>query len=305
MTAGRWQGANAPAMAAAAELHRLLTEVPEHRQRWQQYVQRRRHDGVSHTAVARVLAGITDASLESLRDRARRALSGEVLTPRTVRLFSEAFGFTVPEQERLWTLFTQQPARHGSLHPAAGDVYDGEPRVSTLSRSIDVTVGADRVSWDVRTALTVQALTDGVDRFPLVHTHSDIELTALAGCRLEPEPEPEPGATALVLAHFPRPLHAGDVHVYAYRMRFTAPAGDRDRYVAGVATPTAVLAVQVGFTPPALPARVQWQAWSSMELGDEDVTAAHDVPLRPSHRVTWIQQDVAPGAIVGFEWSWV
>jgi len=183
-------------------------------------------------------------------------------------------------------------------------VYEDEPPVRTLSRSVDITVGADRVSWDVRTTITVQALRDGVDRFPLAHARSDIELTALAGCRLEPEPHPGPGTAALVHAHFPRVLHTGEVHVYAYRMRFTAPAGDRDRYVAGVATPTAVLAVQVGFTPPALPTRVRWRAWRSMDLAEEDVTVEQDVPLGPSHRVTWTQQDVAPGAIAGFEWSW-
>lgn len=88
-------------------------------------------------------------------------------------------------------------------------------------------------------------------------------------------------------------------------MRFTAPAGDRDRYVAGVATPTSVLAVQVGFTPPALPARVQWRSWRSIELAEEDVTAEQDVLLGPSHRVSWTRQDVAPGVIAGFEWSWV
>lgn len=291
--------------AVAEELRRLLTEVPEHAQRWRQHVQRRRHDGVSHSAVARVLGGVTDASHESLRDRVRRALNGEVVTPLTIRLFSDAFAFTVGEQERLWTLLTTHHSGSSALRSATGDVYDGEPRVTTLSRAIDVTVGADRVSWDVRTTLTVQALTDGVDRFPLVHARDDIELTALTGCRLEPDPDPRPGTAALVHAHFPRTLHAGDVHVYAYRMRFTAPAGDRDRYVAGVATPTAVLAVQVGFTPPALPARVRWRAWRSFELAEEDVTAEQDVPLGPSHRVSWTQQDVRPGAIGGFEWSWV
>jgi len=305
MAAGRVTSEDDPAAAVAAELRRLLTEVPEHRERWLRHVQRRRHDGVSHSAVARVLSGVTDASLESLRDRARRALAGEVVTPLTIRLFSDAFELTVAEQERLWTLHTARRAGSAPLRPATGGVYEGEPTVTTLSRAIDVRVGADRVSWDVHTTITVQALADGVERFPLVHARDDIELTALSGCRLEPEPEPEPGTAALVHARFPRPLHTGDVHVYAYRMRFTAPAGDRDRYVAGVATPTAVLAVQVGFTPPALPVRVQWRSWRSMELAEEDVTAEQDVPLGPSHRVSWTRQDVAPGVIAGFEWSWV
>ena len=305
MTSERATDEDAATTAVAAELRRLLTTVPEHRQRWAQHVERRRHDGLSHSAVARVLSGVTDASVGSLRDRVRRALGGEVVTPLTIRLFSDAFHFTVAEQERLWTLFTAQPAGNVSLRPAAGSIYDGEPEVRTLSRAIDVTVGADRVAWDVRTTLTVQALTDGVARFPLVHARDDIELTALTGCRLVREPKAEAGTAPLVHAHFPRALHAGDVQVYAYRARFTAPTGDRDRYVAGVATPTAVIAIQVGFTPPAVPARVQWRAWRSLGLAEEDVTAEHDVPLGTSHRVAWTQQDVQPGVVIGFEWSWV
>lgn len=291
--------------AAAGELRRLLLDVPEYRSRWLQYVQRRRGSGVSHSAVARALSSVdaSGASLESLRDRSRRALSGEVLTASTLRLFSEAFGFTIAEQDRLWALLGREAEPVEGFGAAARAAYGGEPQVATLSRAVDLRVGADRTSWTVRSTLTVQALVDGVHRFPLVQSHRDVRLVPVLGCRVEHGAAD--GADELVTHHavFPRRLAAGDIHVYAYDTRYTARTDRRDRYVVGVATPTAVLAVQVGFTPPQLPARLRWRTWRSLELADEDVLTDQEVLLGPSHRASWTQQDVASG-IGGFEWTW-
>lgn len=291
--------------AAAEELRRLLLDVPEYRSQWLQHVQRRRGSGLNHSAVARTLSSVDAAgsSLESLRDRSRRALSGEVLTAPTLRLFSEAFGFTIAEQDRLWVLLgreTEPVERFGSVARAA---YGGEPRVATLSRAIDLRVGADRTSWTVRSTLTVQALADGVQRFPLVQSRRDVALVPVLGCHLEHGTAN--GTDELVTHHavFPRALAAGDIHVYGYDTSYTARSDHRDRYVVGVATPTAVLAVQVGFTPPQLPARLRWRTWRTLDLTDEDLLTDQEVPLGPSHRASWTQQDLTSG-IGGFEWTW-
>ena len=110
---------------------------------------------------------------------------------------------------------------------------------ATLSRAVDLRVGADRTSWTVRSTLTVQALADGVQRFPLVQSRRDVALVPVLGCHLEHGTAN--GTDELVTHHavFPRALAAGDIHVYGYDTSYTARSDHRDRYVVGVATPTA------------------------------------------------------------------
>ncbi|HLS72799.1 MAG TPA: hypothetical protein VK046_03445 [Actinomycetaceae bacterium] len=291
--------------AAAGELRRLLLDVPEYRSRWLQHVQRRRGSGLSHSAVARALSSVdsSGASLESLRDRSRRALNGEVLTASTLRLFGEAFDFTVAEQDRLWVLLGREAEPVERFGAVARAAYGGEPEVATLSRAVDLRVGADRTSWTVRSTLTVQALVDGVQRFPLVQSRRDVRLVPVLGCQVEHGTADGREELIAHYAVFPRALAAGEIHVYGYDTCYTARSDHRDRYVVGVATPTAVLAVQVGFTPPQLPARLHWRTWRTLELADEDVLTDQEVLLGPSHRASWTQQDVRAG-IGGFEWTW-
>lgn len=276
--------------AAAAELRRLLLEVPEYRLRWLRHVQRRRNGTISHSAVARALSSVDTcgASLESLRDRSRRALSGEVLTPPTLRLFAEAFGFTLAEQERLWTLLGSAASTvDGRSVSTPGP--ETPPAVATLSHAVDVHLGADRRSWTARTTLTVQAVTDGVDHLPL--GLGDHRVSPLLGCRVE-------RVTGGHVVRFPRALRAGDLHVYAIVERGTELP---DRYVVTLPCPTALLAVQVGFTPPALPARVWWRR--SPDPSTADPPAHEEVLPGPAHRVSWTQQDLAAGRY-GFTWVW-
>lgn len=279
--------------AAAAELRRLLLGVEEYRLRWLRHVQRRRNGTISHSAVARVLSSAdpTGASLESLRDRSRRALRGEVLTPPTLRLFSEAFGFTLAEQERLWTLLGNTPSTEASRTSDGDDA----PPVVLLSHAVDVLVGADGRSWTVRTTLTVQALADDVAHLPLGPGRSGSAAqcgpTALLGCAIEVD-------AGHALARFPRALRAGDLHVLAYEAAGGAMACGYDVVLTG---PTGLLAVQVGFTPPALPARVWWHR--SPDPAAADAPAEQEVLPGPSHRVSWTQQDLAPGRY-GFTWTW-
>ncbi|MEE6282421.1 hypothetical protein [Georgenia sunbinii] len=297
-----------PELATAAELRRLLLNVAEYRQRWSQQVRRRRDTELSHTAVARVLRGVeageTSTSLDALRDRVRRAVRGEVLAPPTLRLFIEGFAFTAAEQERLWALLSHRPrSRRTDRVGQAAAGYGGEAQVRTLSRAIDIRVGPDRTSWVIRSTLTVQALVDDVAEFPLRFANDGVVPTARSGCRIEPGPAPGADGLRMLYIRFPRPLHAGEVHVYAYDLAYTARTGEVDRYVAGVVTPTAVMSVQVGFTPPQLPSRVLWRTWSSLDLAEEDVVFEREVQLTGSHRASWTQQEVDSG-LGGFEWHW-
>ena len=170
---------------------------------------------------------------------------------------------------------------------------EGQAPVATIARAVDVQVGADRASWTVRTTLTVQALVDGVQSLPVAEPSEPDELwTAipLLGCRLVDG-----------RVHLPRSLHAGDVHVYAYELSGTVRPEHRGRYVVDMSGPTAVAVIQVGFTPPALPARVRWRTWDDRAM--TDLRADHEVVLGPSHRASWTQQDLV-GGVGGFEWTW-
>src|SRR3712207_6301760 len=85
---------------ASRLLLRLLLEFPLYRTQWVSRAERLPEpDKISYQAVSRVIAEWTWATGEisetipprSLRDRVRRALIGEALTPETLRWFVQAF----------------------------------------------------------------------------------------------------------------------------------------------------------------------------------------------------------------------
>ena len=100
--------------ALGSYLFELLETTPLYRHRWEREIVRRRSRGVSHAAVARVLADHLVTSGErsvwdegigrSLKDRVSRAADGR-LSAETLRWFTEAFSMSGEHSRALWGLF--------------------------------------------------------------------------------------------------------------------------------------------------------------------------------------------------------
>jgi hypothetical protein len=95
------------------ELRRLLDGPYRHI--WLRMVSRMPRDGISFSAVAKVLARAAERDRpegvhpRELRDRVRRALTQGRLTNDTLELFIRAFGIRVAEADRLWKLLLEAP----------------------------------------------------------------------------------------------------------------------------------------------------------------------------------------------------
>jgi len=98
----------------SALLSQLLVEHPRYRRRWQEVAVRRGLGTVNRTAVARVVLAWLNASGQAptglederqLLDLVRRALDGQVLTPRTLLWFVEAFEMDATDRERVWLAY--------------------------------------------------------------------------------------------------------------------------------------------------------------------------------------------------------
>lgn len=85
----------------------LLTKSP-YQELWGQFVRRRRSPGINIRAVATFMAyELSDVAgqemtPEQYKDSVRRALSGDLITDRTVNRFIAAFGFSTEEANELW-----------------------------------------------------------------------------------------------------------------------------------------------------------------------------------------------------------
>ncbi len=121
---------------ASRLLRDFLESRPDYRRQWQEHAERRRSDGVSLAGTSRVIALYLWGSGErsdsettlprDLKDRVRRALTGQGITPRTLSWFIEAFGMAPRDEQSLWAAFA------GDGDPTAGisctiSTTDAEP----------------------------------------------------------------------------------------------------------------------------------------------------------------------------------
>ncbi|MFW0181235.1 hypothetical protein [Rothia sp. P5766] len=84
-----------------------ILSKPAYRAQWMPYAQRQRGSLVNQRAVATFIAYHlsdetgTEVSVESLKDRVSRALTGYLPSDSTLQLFASAFGFTLSERQEL------------------------------------------------------------------------------------------------------------------------------------------------------------------------------------------------------------
>jgi hypothetical protein len=291
------------AREAADYLRELLERPGPYRRRWEQHAERRRGEEINYTAVARVLVeylqqyperpGDADALPRQRRHLVERALSGERLSPSTLRLFIEAFLISDGDERQRREVIGKL-----AVSPAESAAM-GEQRHLTLQLQELHRLGPDGLPAEHRTMQTIEAVVDGLDRYPYRFDTAATEVKVLQGGSAGPlyEVNQDVSAVDIVLA---QPLDKGDIANLEYRTTFsyTEPPPPELRRAARYRVENLLIRVQ--FDPGKLPKSVWWAIWDGREgpvIEQEPVELNNELAvMRFLH--------VIECAVVGFHWEW-
>ncbi|MGH8891173.1 MAG: hypothetical protein ACRDV3_15600 [Acidothermaceae bacterium] len=296
---------NTGAQFAAAYLRQLLSQPGPYRRSWQRYAFRWRSSvgAVNQASVAQVLArhiweagdGDDRHTLpRGLKDRVARALHGEVLSPRTLRLFIDAFGFNESEVNRLWLLLgapVYEAPYVLATHP--------EPGLRTLLLHDFCFVGADALVKEQRTIQVIRAVERGMDRLVLPVDADARLVEVVRGGRAGPIVIGDAGGLTAAI-EFGRELRPGDTASVEYRVLFGGSAARPQTFRRSALRRVDNVEMRVQFDPRRLPSSVSWKTWSGIDGPvkservlqlDDDCSAHHYLPRLES-------------ATVGFCWCW-
>ena len=309
--------------AAAEYLRQLLLKPGAYREAWQQHVARPRDSVINQMAVAEVIAGRLRAAPShpgdaqimpyQLRDTVSGALSGVNLSPDTMQLFTEAFGFSEHEAgrlRRLWNGSRSIGVVSGS-HAVTGQTQRelaevlGPPRHQTLSLHDHVYVGEDGRIDRSRLLHVIEAIAQGVDRIPFLCDTSVITVeVGQGGKELNGDVQQIRDNMFLAEILLARTLDLGETITLEYWLtyRFRGdPADPSEReYRRAVMRHADNVDMRVEFHPRRPPAQVWWAHWDG-DAGDviqrEAVTLDSECS---AHR--YIRS--ADKTVVGFYWQW-
>jgi hypothetical protein len=297
---------------ASQLLRDFLESRRDYRRQWQEHSERRRSDRVSLAGTSRVIALYLWRSGEradsettlarDLKDRVRRALTGQGITPQTLTWFIEAFGMDPRDEQSLWAAFA------GDMDPNAGISYtlsiDRELAFRQRHRTIALferyTIAADRSFVTRRTLQTIMALDDGVNIYPFNHEPSVDRIAVVYGGMLGE-----------------RYVHGGGLHTNAIVLDRELRAGQTASleyvacYPSGRYTATEVrrpahgrsenIDIAVQFDAAAVPRQVAWSVWTDHRDGQpvESEPVALDGQRSARRFVRYIEETA-----VGFNWAW-
>ena len=291
---------------AAAYLRQLLLVSGPYRRAWQRYAFRwRRGDPgeINQAAVAAVLArhlweiGEADdqqALPRGMKDRVARALRGEVLSPRTLRLFIDAFDISDVEASRLWMLLGA-PAVDA---PYVMTTYP-ETGFRTMLLHEFCVVGADGRPREERTIQVIRAVDPGIDRYRVALDADASAIEVVRGGRAGPMTVRDDGQISADI-EFGRKLVPGETASFEYRVLFAGGIRRRTAFTRSALRRVNGLELRVQFDPHQLPSAVSWCVWRGT-----------DGPLRAEHAVE-LDDDYSAhrylprleASKVGFIWRW-
>jgi hypothetical protein len=293
-------------------LRELLLSRPGYRQLWQEQAERRRSAAISKAGVARVIAlhlrgtgarasGTSTLPHRDLKDRIRRALAGESLTPQTLAWFVAAFEMDERDERVLWASYAgDHEGNAGISHTITTNRELALPqrhRTTALFERYAIT--ADRRVAVRRTLQTIMAIEDGVDTYPCVHEPAIERCDVIYGGTLGRHYVHGDGLhTAAIMLE--RKLLNGETASLEYHSYYPGgyPAAEVRRLAHG-RSENVDIAVQ--FDQSALPRQVAWAVWP--DYLDGSPVAEQPVSLDAygsAHRfVRFIKETV-----VGFRWEW-
>ena len=177
-------------VAAARLLWMLLEEKPQYRRLWLARVERDRDSDINLAAVSRVLSEYlweagerpdTDLDLpRDIKDRVRRALTGQYLTAETLNWFVRAFEMTDDDEESLWATYTRRSLDRGISHTMVAPRPMAKPQrhrtLALFERYIIDPAGRLR---ERHTYHVILAMEDGVDSYMFNH-EADVDAIRVA-----------------------------------------------------------------------------------------------------------------------------
>jgi hypothetical protein len=298
---------------AAEFLNRLLTSPGRYRRRWER---------VSLTAVGPdqvhlpgVCAVVADYLIDAgelsesdpsptrrIKDRVRRALSGEVLTPSTVRAFAGAFGFEPADLERLEALLSGS----SQVRVLSGS-YSGSPELAAHRRHRTISlhehhyVNADHLPYRHRTTQVIEATEDGMAAHRYIFDSTALTVDVLHGGTVSGPAFVVGDGLFGVDIVLTRPLNRGDTSSLDYETRFSYPEPPAPEFRrAGLARMIENVDIVVQFDPAVTPREVYFSTWEALD-GPPVTDAPMDLESDGSVHIYLARLD---HVIAGFRWVW-
>lgn len=290
----------------------LLGQPGSYRSRWERRAQRLgRDERINYDAVGRVLADHLTvhgtgggADHRGLNDTVRRALTGELLSARTLELFTEAFEMQESDTARLYALFRGLPnprvvSGEFELPPGLANVITPAAH-RTIQLNESHVLGADGMPATHETVQVIEATVDGVTNFPCRFDTSEVAFELLWGGTASEVFELGGGLYG-VDVELSKPLNVGETANLRYRLDFfySTPPDTSLRHGAR-SKPIRNLSLRVQFHRNKLPRRLWWAVWDGWS--SEPVTR-ETVELDASLSAHRMLEEVR-NAIVGFSWEW-
>jgi hypothetical protein len=290
----------------------LLRQSGSYRSRWERRAQRLgRGDRINYDAVGRVLADYlavhgdgSGADHRGLNDTVRRALTGELLSARTLEIFTEAFEMQECDTARLYALFQGLP----NPRVVSGDFelprgltnLVGRAAHRTLQLNESHVIGADGIPATHETLQVIEATADGVTNFPCRFDTKELTFELLWGGTASDVFELGGGLYG-VDVELNRSLNVGETANLRYRLNFYYSSAPETWLRHGARSkPIRNLSLRVQFHRNKLPGSLWWAVWD--EWSSQPVTrdpVELDANLS-AHRML----DEVQNAIVGFSWEW-
>lgn len=301
--------------AAGRQLRTLLLQVGLYRDRWAAAARRVDADALNQAAVCQVIADYLydtgqypDTAVDlprQLKDKVSRALSGQKLSPDTLRWFVEAFRLSPHDTQRVYDLY------HGIIEPATiiGSLPPPAPQSGIRSPDHRTTLlfehhylGKDGLPVHHHTQQTIYALTDGLSSYQYRIDTPDAEVRVKRGGAPGTMQAIGHGYHAIDIT-FPRPLAYGETQYLDYWTNFHYAAPPPLEFRRGAHQRVEHLDMRVEFHRAKLPAHLWWAEWSDYRDLERDVIDRAEVTLdeeRSAHKYL----DAIEQTVVGFYWEW-
>lgn len=308
--------------AAAGYLRELLLKPGRYLDLWQCRVANPKADVINQMAVAEVIAEWLKSSdiradqrvaPYQLRDVVAGALTGNLLSDRSLQLFIEAFAFSDHEAERLRHL------RAGSkkIRVLSGshaipieteldiDREFGKRRHRTVSLHDHVHVGRDRRIERGRTIQVIEAIAPNVDRIPFLCDTNVLTLEVGQGGKTLTEQVRRIGdnvfLTEILLA---RSLDTGETSTLEYWVTYRFPGNHADpaerEFRRAVVRQIDNFDIRVEFDPECVPSQIFWARWDGVEGAVVEREAVSLDREYSAHRYLSFLE----ATVVGFYWQW-
>jgi hypothetical protein len=232
-------------------------------------------------------------------------MSGKMLSRPTLELFAAAFHMEAGDVDRLQKIWegsdmirvltgakAVSPRTAAALRPISHE---------TVSLHEHHYLGRDCLPSRHRTLQVIQALEDGLDRYPYRFDTDAVTVEVGQGCRGVAKPLYKVNgglyAVALLLT---RPLKAGETTTLEYWTSFHYGRPPRPEFRRAAVGRIENVDIRVEFHPDKLPRQVRWAVWDGI---DGDVIEEEDViPDRENAVQRFLR--VLENTVVGFHWGW-